>query len=142
MQEVDAWGALVRNALVVGEPPSAAVRRFSSAALRPPAISAERREEYEYELMERAGFYMDGGLSQAEADRLALDDLGCVEYWDMPKGRLGRARSVPSVPVGHCTRCESVGHYVEMCPFSLTDVDVLKVAARRRERRALREVAA
>lgn len=38
---------------------------------------------------------------------------------------------------GFCSRCESVGHIVEACPFSLGDVDMMNVARLRRERRAL-----
>jgi hypothetical protein len=45
-------------------------------------ISDESQAQYEYELTERAGHYMDAGMTEQDADRLALDDLGCVEFWD------------------------------------------------------------
>lgn len=38
-------------------------------------------EEYRIEFLERAGRHMDEGISQEEADRLALDEMGCIEYW-------------------------------------------------------------
>ena len=34
-----------------------------------------------------------------------------------------------------CSRCESIGHLVEACPFAVTDTDVLRIAAARRARR-------
>lgn len=34
-----------------------------------------------------------------------------------------------------CSRCESVGHLIEACPFAANDADVLRVAAARRARR-------
>ena len=98
--KVDAWRALVRHALKTEESESGRrrpvlVRRRTSAAPKITVISDESRAQYEYELTERAGAYMDVLMDAtavyteeeearitAEADRRALDDLGCVEFWD------------------------------------------------------------
>ncbi len=85
--KVDAWRALVRHALMTEEVESGRrrpvlVRRRTSAAPKITVISDESRAQYEYELTERAGNYMDAGMTEQEADRLAFDDLGCVEFWD------------------------------------------------------------
>ncbi len=44
-------------------------------------VSDEDRAEYELELNEQAGRYMDAGLSEQEASARAFDDLGCLEFW-------------------------------------------------------------
>ena len=130
------------------------------------------------------GRYIEEGLSVAEADRLALADLGSVEYWEYVAGerwresesvagrierageftpgdvsrqldlwvRLSLAGAAPAVdgapersverqvgppdPARRCSRCESIGHTVEACPFSPADRDMLRVAQLRRERRS------
>jgi hypothetical protein len=51
-------------------------------------ISDDEREEYEHTLLERAGAYMDEGYSEKEADHFALDDTGCVEFWQYVNYRL------------------------------------------------------
>ncbi len=96
---IDPWRALVRHAVMSEEIESGKrrpvlVRRRTTAALKMPVISDESRAQYEYELTERAGRYMDANMHAAayteeeeariaaEADRLAFDDLGCVEFWD------------------------------------------------------------
>ncbi len=58
------------------------MRRRTSAAPKIPVVSEASRAQYEYELTERAGSYMDAGLAQTEADARALEDFGCVEFWD------------------------------------------------------------
>jgi hypothetical protein len=58
------------------------VRRRTTAAPKMPVISDESRAQYEYELTERAGAFMDAGLSEVEADARAVSDLGCIEFWD------------------------------------------------------------
>ncbi len=98
---VNAWRALVRHAVMTEEAESGRrrpvlVRRRTSAALKMPVISNESRAQYECELTERAGRYLEEMLDHEidlhapqaadiraleEADRLALDDLGCVEFW-------------------------------------------------------------
>ncbi len=85
--KVDAWRALVRHALMTEEAESGRrrpvlVRRRTSAAPKMTVISDESRAQYEYELTERAGHYMDAGTTEHVADHLAFDDLGCVEFWD------------------------------------------------------------
>ncbi len=70
------------------------VRRQTTAAPKMSVISDESRAQYEYELTERAGLYMDAGLPEAEADARALDDLGCVELWDYLQGTGGRCGSI------------------------------------------------
>jgi hypothetical protein len=90
---IDPWRALVRHAVMSEEIESGKrrpvlVRRRTTAALKMPVISDESRAQYEYELTERAGAYMDAGMSEQEADRLALDDLGCLEFWDFLNGAM------------------------------------------------------
>ncbi len=85
--KVDAWRALVRHALMTEEAESGRrrpvlVRRRTSAAPKMTVISDESQAQYECELTERAGAYMDAGMTEQEADRLAFEDLGCVEFWD------------------------------------------------------------
>jgi hypothetical protein len=50
-----------------------------------PPISDDDREDYQVELMEAAGRLMDADErlfeNPAEADRIAVLDLGCVEFW-------------------------------------------------------------
>ena len=96
---VDAWRALVRHAVTSEEVESGKrrpvlVRRRTTAALKMPVISDESRAQYQYELTERAGAYMDAGMSEQEADRLALDDLGCLEFWDYLQSTGGRCGPV------------------------------------------------
>ncbi|MDQ3253567.1 MAG: hypothetical protein M3R15_06625 [Acidobacteriota bacterium] len=90
-----AWNALVRHADFADEPPVIERKRVSRLfpSLKP---TPDERAEYEYELTERAGRYLEYMLDHEidfqapqeadiralqEADRLALDDLGCVEFW-------------------------------------------------------------
>ncbi len=92
---VNAWRALVRHALISEEIESGKrrpvlVRRRTTAALKMPVISDDSRAQYEYELTERAGAYMDAGFSDVEADALALEDVGCVEFWDYLQSTGGR----------------------------------------------------
>lgn len=144
--------ALTRNAVAAEQPPprpSPLAARQLSRALSLPEPTAEERAEYEYELTEAAGRYMDAGCSEAEADRLAFDDLGHVQFWLELRGRRGqypplRRRTLRLVPPTgpFCARCESVGHAVARCPFPADDKDMLRVARLRRERRAGKEAVA
>ncbi len=87
--------ALVRYANFADDPPAIERKRVSRLF---PSLKAtpDERAEYEYELTERAGRYLEEMLDHEinfdaplaadiralqEADRLALDDLGCVEFW-------------------------------------------------------------
>lgn len=166
MRKVDARLALVRH-VVAGEyePPrvsplqrrksQAEAMRAWSETLHP--ITDATREQYTYEFDERVSVYVYAGLpercgskvyagGECCARHLALDDLGCVEYWAYAGALLFVRGLVSPIPTplseGHCTRCESVGHVVASCPFPPGDVGVLKVARLRRERRAQREAAA
>jgi hypothetical protein len=90
---IDPWRALVRHAVMSEEVESGKrrpvlVRRRATAALEMPVISDESRAQYEYELTERAGRYMDSGFSDVEADTLAIQDLGCLEFWDFLNGAM------------------------------------------------------
>lgn len=69
-----------------GSRPGTQSARGSSRSLSPPEfkplpVSADDKEEYEYLLAERAAIYVEQGLSDSKADALALDDFGCVEFW-------------------------------------------------------------
>ncbi len=76
-----ARNALERHADFADDPPVIERKRVSRLFPSHKATPDERAE-YQYELTERAGRYMDAGMTEQEADRLALDDLGCVEFWD------------------------------------------------------------
>ncbi|HEX8561269.1 MAG TPA: hypothetical protein VF668_24470 [Pyrinomonadaceae bacterium] len=63
-----------------------------------------------------------------------------MEFFDyaspLPCGRGLVKASLPEAAPGFRPRCESAGHEVEACPFSVGDADVMNVAWLRRERRA------
>jgi hypothetical protein len=118
-------------------------------------VTAEDREQYEYEFEERVSVYVYEGMPwrciskeinpTCCAHHLVLLELGTVDFWKYMRAWpfvLGVVRALAPRLVGYCTRCESVGHVVERCPFSIGDADVMKVARLRRERRAGREAAA
>ncbi len=51
----------------------------------PLPVSDADREEYDYLLQERAGIYDEQGLSESKAMEQALNDLGCIEFWQYVK---------------------------------------------------------
>ena len=144
-----AYAALVRHALAAEEAerggrPLKLVKRTRQPIAAMPQISDERRAEYEVEFMEAAGRLMDAdeNLSAADADKIVIADLGCVEFWDLMKGQgapvvlrttdqLVRGRTESTF----CPRCESIGHVVFACPFH-NDAETRRIAVLRRERRA------
>lgn len=150
-REPDAWEALCRNAAASerDEPPPK-VRRMRRPGLALPHISDGLKEEHDYAFKEREGIHLDAGMigrcSSKEinfgccAYHSALSEVGCVEFFDYASALLyvrGMVRtSLPEPGPGLCSRCESVGHTVEACPFGLGDADVINVARFRRERRA------
>lgn len=152
VHEPDAWEALCRNAAATerGESSPSKVKRMRQAGLALPHISEEIKEEHDYAFKEREGFYLDAGMvarcSSKEinprccAYHASLSEIGCLEFFDyasaLPYVR-GMARaSRPEVVPGFCSRCESVGHAVETCPFGIGDPDVMNGARLRRARRA------
>jgi uncharacterized Rmd1/YagE family protein len=87
-----AYAALVRHALAAEEAerggrPLKLVKRTRQHVSPMGEISPVRRAEYEIEFMEAAGRLMDAdeNLSAAEADKIVIADLGCVEFWDLMK---------------------------------------------------------
>jgi hypothetical protein len=88
-----ARNALERHANFADDPPPVIERKRVSRLFPSGKPTPDERAEYEYELTERAGAYMDANMHAAayteeeeariaaEADRLALDDLGCAEFW-------------------------------------------------------------
>lgn len=95
MRQVDARLALIRHAVAAEyEPPRVSpLRRRVSRAMKLPEVSAEVREQYEYEATEREGILMDSGLpewcgskvyhgGECCARHVALGDLGCVHFYD------------------------------------------------------------
>ncbi|MBA3804093.1 MAG: hypothetical protein H0X14_00030 [Acidobacteria bacterium] len=154
LQIWDELGARLRNPEAYPPRVVAGLNELPEQSAITRRATLEDRAEYEYELIVRAGQSIDAGLSEAEADRLALADLGCFDFWlhakqinewvdDKVPARRSRAgqfsRRRENV---FCTRCESVGHAVEACPYSFGDEFVTRIAVKRRERRARREVAA
>lgn len=150
--EPDAWGALCRNAAAAegDEPEQHKVRRMRRTGPSLPHVSEEVKEEYEYAFKEREGIHLDAGLiprcSSKEinprccAYHAALSEVGCLEFFDYASALPyvpGLVRAPPPEPhPGFCSRCESVGHEVEACPFGLGDAEVMNAARLRRERRA------
>lgn len=153
-REPDAWGALCRNAAAAedGRTPPPKVKRMRRP-LALPYVSEEVKEEYAYVFAEREGLKIDGGMrprcssKEVNPDCCAyhstLLEVGCLEFFEyastLPYAR-GMVRApLPELAPGFCARCESAGHVIEACPFSLGDVDVMNVARLRRERRAAGE---
>jgi hypothetical protein len=108
------------------------------------------KEEHDYVLKEREGFYIDSGMTpqcQAKeanpnccARHAALLEVGCLEFFahalSLPYVR-GMVRCVlPARSPLFCERCQSVGHAEVACPFKPTDEAVAVGARLRRERRA------
>jgi hypothetical protein len=162
MREVDARLALIRHAVAgQSEPPrvsplkrrrSVAEKMLADAEAKCP-ITDEMREEYAYVFEERVSVYVYEGLPERCGSKtyhggeccalhVVLHEVGCVEYWAHPKLESCVVRVPTPRPAALCSRCESVGHVVEGCPFSVGDVAVLNAARHRRERRAGREAAA
>jgi hypothetical protein len=150
--EADAWGALCRNAAAAerDKPGSPSVKQMRRPALSLPEIPEEVKDEHDYAFKEREGFYLDAGMSprcsskdinpRCCAYHAALLEVGCVEFFDhasaLPYVPGMAWASRPEVVPSFCSRCESVGHIVEACPFSPADAEVMHVARLRRERRA------
>lgn len=150
--EVDAWGSLCRNAAAAerDETPSPKVRRMRRPLLSLPYISDEVKAEHDYAFKEREGIHLDAGMvGRCDSKEInfgccayhsALSEVGCVEFFDhaspLPYVRGMVSASLPQPGPGFCSRCESVGHEAEACPFALGDADVMHVARLRRERRA------
>lgn len=149
--EPDAWEALCRNAAAAERdmPEPTKLKRMRRPALALPYVSEEVKDEYDYALKEREGFYLDAGMvalcSSKEisprccAHHAALSEVGCLEFFDyasaLPYVR-GMVRAVrPGLSPALCSRCESLGHVADACPFGLGDVDVMHAARQRRERR-------
>jgi hypothetical protein len=150
--EADAWGALCRNAAAAEgdrpEPPK--VKRMRRPRLALPYVTEEVKAEHDYAFKEREGFYLDAGmLTRCQSREInprccayhaALSEVGCLEFFDyasaLPYVRGLAHASLPEFNPGVCSRCESVGHLAESCPFGLADADVMHVARLRRERRA------
>ena len=116
-----AWNALVRHANFADDPPVIERKHVSRLfpSLKP---TPDERAEYEYELTERAGRYLEELLDHEidfqapqeadiraleEADRLALDDLGCVEFWAHMQSTDGRCSIDERVPVELSERSEN-----------------------------------
>lgn len=151
-REPDAWEAVCRNAAAAAgdktEPPT--VRRLRQRRQGLPYVSEEIKAEYNYIFAEREGFYLEAGMiprcssREINADccayHAALSEVGCLEFFDyasaLPYVRGMVRASLPEVAPGFCSRCESVGHPVEACPFGVGDADVMNTAWLRRERRA------
>lgn len=149
-----AWERIERR--LRGPAPPSTARRWTpveeSDLLK---VTAEDREQYDYEFEERVSVYVYEGMPwrciskeinpTCCAHHLALLELGTAEFWKYSRECAfvrGIVRIPTPRPVGHCSRCESIGHVVERCPFSAGDAEVLKAARLRRERRARREEAA
>lgn len=153
--DAEVWAALERR-LLNPDPDAYAPPPLYQVLARPDefepvAPTAADRAEYDYDLTERAGLLLDSGLTQADADAAALAEVGRFELWLYVRqvNAWADARGAgPCVPTSRqqesvfCSRCESVGHLVEACPFWLTDEAVTKVARLRRESRAGREAVA
>lgn len=130
------------------EPPK--VKRMRRPGLALTYISDEVKEEHDYAFKEREGIHLDAGMvGQCVSKEInfgccayhsALSEVGCVEFFDyaalLPYVRGMVTASLPETGPGFCSRCESVGHSVEACPFGVGDADVMHVARLRRERRA------
>lgn len=165
MRQVDPRLALIRHALAPESGPARVSplqgrkslgQKIAAQVDELYPIADKCREDYEFEFEERVGIKAYSGMVERCGSKMVNPDccayhstlleLGCVEFYDwqkrFPFDALLLVPILMPAPVGHCTRCESLGHEIECCPFSISDVDVMRVARVRRERRAGREVAA
>ena len=152
---VDPIAALNRNALAADRADEPRVVRYSRRP-RPEPVAVETVEQYEYEFAEREGLKIDAGMTarcgskdimpDCCAYHSALTDLGCVEFWDLARGREVTS-PVPTAQSSRrrdellCSRCESVGHSAASCPFK-DDEETRRLARLRRERRSRKAAAA
>jgi hypothetical protein len=138
----EGWCRIVRHGEMTDEFEhgrwKAKVVKVPRSGYRPPVASAEAREDYDFEMRERAFKYMDAGLSEERAFALVKDEMACPEVWDLLRGwsqGAGEIRGARSLRVaGFCSRCESIGHQVVRCPFP-DELKVRQVAEARRSRR-------
>jgi hypothetical protein len=112
-----------------------------------PVASVDVREEYDFEMRERAFKYMDAGISDERAFERAYEEMGCAEVWDLLRGwpqDFGTFRNpVARETDDTCSRCESIGHEVARCPYpAVSDrfrrdeaLQVQRIAEARRVRR-------
>ncbi len=159
---VNARLALIRHGVMTSEFEAGrwkpkAVKAPRSGVVAPVA-SADVREEYDFEMRERAFRYMDAGISDERAFERAYEEMGCAEVWDLLRGwpqglgeNFASFLQKPEMSLrndNHCSRCESIGHEVTRCPFAdVSDkfrrdeaLEVQRIAEARRVRR--RKVAA
>jgi hypothetical protein len=94
-RRVEAHAAVIRAALVEIKPAESTVRRFKPNRLRLPAISPAVRAEYAAQLRQRTAAYVAQGKLAAEAQALALDDLGCLEFFDFMREQRARLAEPP-----------------------------------------------
>jgi hypothetical protein len=79
-RQIDPLAALVRNVLAIDRPRSN-VRRLGSRGLKLPAIPPEIHAEYQAAFAARVSHYRQAGKTEVEARALALDDLGCEQFF-------------------------------------------------------------
>jgi hypothetical protein len=94
-RQVEAYAALIRGALVEAKPAQTKVRRFNPGRLRLPAIAPAVRAEYAAALRQCTAAYVAQGKLTAEAQALALDDLGCLEFFDFMREQRERLAEPP-----------------------------------------------
>jgi hypothetical protein len=96
--EPNAYEALTRHALAAETATrTVSAKRKTPPSMLPPFIPAEVRARYKYELAERAKHYLASGMVRDEAERLALDDLGCVEFWSLLKNESAAQRGEEAI---------------------------------------------
>jgi hypothetical protein len=94
-RKVEAYAAVIRAALVETKPAQTKVRRFNPGRLRLPAVAPAVRAEYAAQLQQRAASYRAQGKPAADAQALALDDLGCAEFYDFLREQRERLAEPP-----------------------------------------------
>ncbi len=148
---VNARLALIRHGVMAAEKEAGRWREKVVKAPRSgvvaPVASVDVREEYDFEMRERAFRYMDAGISDERAFERAYEEMGCAEVWDLLRGwpqGLGSIQVPVACATGDtCSRCESIGHEVVACPFpAVSDkfrrdeaLEVQRIAEARRVRR-------
>jgi hypothetical protein len=78
---IDPLAALVRNVLAVDRPRSNVRRLWLSRGLKLPVIPPEIHAAYQTAFAARINHYTQAGKTEAEARALALDDLGCEQFF-------------------------------------------------------------
>lgn len=99
-RKIDPLAALLRNALAAERRPGGSVRRLATRRPASDPIPAGVRAEYRTLFEQRVASYATAGRSAEAARQLALDDLGCVEFYAFMREREVVTNPLPLIDHG------------------------------------------